>query len=428
MSLLVSIIIALQLNVSTTLDKSISHLAFSKTDTTIVEPNKIERNRLYNIVDLYDADIVQLSGRVYFDLGILEQKDKTISSSTTDISYGTLFRSARFRAEGGLAPGLRWRGELEIVQNRFTLRGFFFQYTMAENTILMFGNIIKEPLGLERMSPLGWYSFVELSPAVSAFMPDRNLSFRIDNRGSRYNFLLSFLTGADQLRSADLGSGYAVASRFSFAPHVSQTSFIHLGYNFSLRRNSRIIFKDDDEENRRYNFFSFGPTRGSRAIGSQVAGASSIDDVKANNRHIIEMATGYKSWYLSGEVFQTSINQPTNKNLNFYSFYTQTGLFLTGDRRPYNPSRGTFGAISPRNPFNNGSGTGAIEIAARFSYLNLQNGSYDGGITHQYALALNWFLDRDTTFTLNLMRQNIQFLENQRVEQNIFAARVTFEF
>ncbi|MBD3853040.1 MAG: hypothetical protein IFK93_17150, partial [Acidobacteria bacterium] len=51
-------------------------------------------------------------------------------------------------------------------------------------------------------------------------------------------------------------------------------------------------------------------------------------------------------------------------------------------------------------PVNQG-GWGALELAARYSSLDLTDGAVDGGEMDILSLGINWWFSRSTTFSLN---------------------------
>lgn len=58
--------------------------------------------------------------------------------------------------------------------------------------------------------------------------------------------------------------------------------------------------------------------------------------------------------------------------------------------------------MKPNNPFSlSGDGTGAWEIAARYSNLDLNDGTITGGELDSYTLGLNWYPTKNTKFMLN---------------------------
>lgn len=94
---------------------------------------------------------------------------------------------------------------------------------------------------------------------------------------------------------------------------------------------------------------------------------------------------------LSGEVTRTSVSAPEKGNPEFYGFYVMASWTITGERRPYRHATGTFGAISPASPFSfRHGGSGAWELAARYSGVDLTSGAIQGGRFDRLSGAISW--------------------------------------
>jgi len=107
----------------------------------------------------------------------------------------------------------------------------------------------------------------------------------------------------------------------------------------------------------------------------------------------------------------------------FQSFYVFGSAFLTGEHRNYLKRYGVFGRVRPKQNFLDGhGGLGAFELAARYSYLDLDGGVdrmmasyYDvvdgrynggpilltGGKMHAVTGGLNWYLSPNVRTMLN---------------------------
>lgn len=392
-----------------------------------------KRNRLYDILNLYERDIVRMSGRLYFDAAYVNQANEKIESDiesverVTNSEFGTLVRSARLRAEGAITSKTRWRAEMEVIDRLFTFRGFFIQYNYRDNIQFLFGNIIKEPMGIERMSPLGWYPFLELAPSVGTFMPDRNLSFRAEYRRQRFSLMVSVLSGVESIYDSAARSGYAIAGRSAYAPFVTEHYWLHIGGHGAVRVNALATLSSNIAS--KYEPLVLSTRSGSRAAGIPVVGVLPIEDVRTVNRYGADFAFGYGRLYTQYEWTGVLLNRDVNHStLNLGGYYLQSGYFLTDDRRPYRPSQGNFGPVHPRKPFIGGRGTGAVEIAIRYSDTRTNDRDYRGGDIRQLAFALNWYLDSDTRLMLNYVLHNSERMDGLTYNGNVFAIRLNFEF
>jgi phosphate-selective porin OprO and OprP len=97
----------------------------------------------------------------------------------------------------------------------------------------------------------------------------------------------------------------------------------------------------------------------------------------------------------------TDYNAPTLGNPHFYGWHVEAAYVLTGEHRRYD-----FGTGTLRNPIPC-SKTGAWEVAARYSFVNLLDKNVYGGSEHNATLGLNWFVNEHVKVSANYIRANI---------------------
>lgn len=120
------------------------------------------------------------------------------------------------------------------------------------------------------------------------------------------------------------------------------------------------------------------------------------------------MAFAYKGFRIQSEYHYTIVNRGQIyddiprvglQNAIFDGFYVETAYFLTGDKQNFNYDEGEFTRVRPK------SNKGAIELAARYSTLNLNANLDDinnpisvglgnvvtGGSGALYSLGLTWW-------------------------------------
>lgn len=73
--------------------------------------------------------------------------------------------------------------------------------------------------------------------------------------------------------------------------------------------------------------------------------------------------------------------------------YAQASYALTGERRSYNRKQGVFGRIIPHHNFGAGH-WGAWELAARWSWIDLNDANIQGGELTDLTFGVNWYLNR----------------------------------
>jgi phosphate-selective porin OprO/OprP len=76
--------------------------------------------------------------------------------------------------------------------------------------------------------------------------------------------------------------------------------------------------------------------------------------------------------------------------------------FLTGEFRPYDTTIGTFTRVTPLRPFDPENGAwGAVQVAGRLSYLDLNNSGLYGGKATDVTAGINWYLYSYLRLTAN---------------------------
>ena len=109
---------------------------------------------------------------------------------------------------------------------------------------------------------------------------------------------------------------------------------------------------------------------------------------------------------------------------DFCAASVQASYFLTGEHRPYKTSNGTFDKVKPLEPFSKDGGSGAWEVAARYSYLNLSDDGVRGGRLKDTTLGLNWYLNNNLRIMWNYVHAN----PSDGGDANIFQMRLQLAF
>ena len=133
---------------------------------------------------------------------------------------------------------------------------------------------------------------------------------------------------------------------------------------------------------------------------TQLVDTGGINDVEDYSQVGFEIAVNYNRFNVQSEYIQSSVNTGT-ENLDFSSWYMQSSLFLTNDRRAY--KKGKFGIVKPQSILGQ-NGSWAWELAMRYSEIDLSNGSVFGGLERNMTLALNLFATPEIRFTVEYLK------------------------
>jgi phosphate-selective porin OprO/OprP len=162
---------------------------------------------------------------------------------------------------------------------------------------------------------------------------------------------------------------------------------------------------------------------------------------KEANIYGAEVAGGYDSLFFQGEYYHFAVDQAGSApgallpGLDFDGGYLQASWTMTGESRKYIPTTGAYSAITPARPFSlGGGGWGALELAARYSYIDLNSkitpgvaqaltGGVFGGTQTIYTLGVNWYPIDNVRFMLDYMHADI----NKRAADGVTPAGVKID-
>ena len=108
-------------------------------------------------------------------------------------------------------------------------------------------------------------------------------------------------------------------------------------------------------------------------------------------------------------------------DLRFEGAYLEAGWFLTGESRYYKTEEATFGRLTPSkrfhggNPFTGKGDGGALEVIARVSTVDLNDGPVRGGKMTDVSLGLNWYTTAATRLSLNYIYSDVKDLGSANI-------------
>jgi len=225
-----------------------------------------------------------------------------------------------------------------------------------------------------------------------------------------------------------LGPQLSFLARGTYQLVAEENATFHLGFNYAnlfaprTGANTAAIQLADRPE-LRVDPSAFLNTGNIPASGGQVYG--------------VEIAASYNNFFAQGEyyhyVVDTRAAVPTlpgnlqggvpGPALNFDGGYVQASYSIGGTRH-YDPTRGAYTGVIPERPMAPGtSGWGALELAARYTLVNLNSPflttatlgpaysapgvftggttSYGGGKETTYGVGLNWYPNNNMKFMLD---------------------------
>jgi phosphate-selective porin OprO/OprP len=311
------------------------------------------------------------------------------------------FRRARLTARGEAYDVVEY-----AIGFDFALAGrpSFLDNYIAIRDLPVLGNVRAghyfEPFSLERFTVVRYTTFMERSLA-DTFAPARNLGIMAhdaigeDQHGT---WAVGWFRANSNNFGDDFSSvgGNAVTTRMTWLPIYDEASngrtFMHVGAAYSYR----------SEDQRQVQFQSFPEARAGTpgATGIPPFVDTGVINAFSDQRLGTELALVYGPLYLQGEYIFSSVDQIGGPPLFFQGAYGFVSYFLTGENRTYNKRSGTMDRVYPHTNFfrvrtDEGveTGSGAWEIAARWSFIDLNSHNIQGGNLNDATISLNWHLN-----------------------------------
>jgi phosphate-selective porin OprO/OprP len=126
-------------------------------------------------------------------------------------------------------------------------------------------------------------------------------------------------------------------------------------------------------------------------------GPLAADDVMTYN---MEAYWRKGPWWVGFEYIGADAASAESEDLSFGGYHLTASWAVTGETRAYRKRSGTFDPLPVARPVNRG-GWGALELALRYSRLDLTDKTVDGGEMDILSLGLNWWLSRVAHFGVN---------------------------
>ena len=311
----------------------------------------------------------------------------------SELDNDTLLRSSRLTWGGTLWKDWQFKTEVEFAQGDAEFKSNYLRYLGFKPLLITLGNF-KEPFGLERWTPITETTFMERAAVSSVLAPARSQGLGVRSNGQRWSLGAGLFGEREQSGGGDSQiqeESWAVTGRATYLPLLSSSYLIHTGIAGSYRAfdEGQIRFKARPESNVD-NIF--------------LIDTGFITDVESLKRVGIEAGAVIGSLFLQTEYITTKTERSgALPELGFDGWYAYAGYLLTGESRPYLPQRGVFRSIVPKHPLSRG-GSGAWELALRYSQLDLTDEEITGGEQELMTFGLNWYPNANTRFMANYIR------------------------
>ena len=244
--------------------------------------------------------------------------------------------------------------------------------------------------GLENTASSNDYVFMEKA-LTHVFVPPQETGFLLHSQGKEGNWDVGFAGASNEVTSCVICDVTGVITRYSRGFKFAEgRRVLHGGINWARRWTG-----DGDTTRFRSRPESFlAPYLVDTGITNAERVDVAIAEAAFQNGPFALLAEYGSAWTRSVEA----------ENPRFESFYLMAVYALTGEQRPYSDSSGGFGRPRPAKPFfGSEGGVGAIEVAARYSYLDLNDQKITGGILRDVTLGANWYPTTQQRLAFNVI-------------------------
>ena len=347
---------------------------------------------------------IALTCRLDLDVGGYNYSPDTAATMPQDLVGGVIARRARIGVTGKFLDD--WSFNLVIDgggsggASSATLDKAYLTYSGLK-PLKIWGGILTVPYTLDRATSSGEITFMERAAPVevaAGIGAATRSAVGITTHGRRW-WAGSFVTGPAVGKTSGDAKQAAVTGRAVVMPVLTNEGSLLIGgdvqYLFSAPTGSSELNLRDRIELR---------VDGNRILGT---GALPIDSARVLSG---ELAGAFRSFHFQGEYFNFNVERTrgSGPSLDFNGYYFQGGYILTGEKRDYDASSGSYDGVVPSRPFDPGrGGWGAWEIAARYSTIDLNDKDIFGGRQENVTLGLNWYANSNIRFMLDYINGKV---------------------
>lgn len=332
--------------------------------------------------------ITSQDGKSTVQFGALMQLDAahfTNKSSGTSKDYGDGSELRRGRLSmSGTSGAWDFRLETELSPN--TTLGITDVWATWRGPVNITAGNFKVPYSLEALMSDKNLAFMERSLA-SAFLPSRAPGILV-SKSNPHGSLAAGVFGEPLSTATSDDEGGGFSARATWAPMIASGHVLHVGGSVHWRQPTQTAGNKPEtlklSSKPEMNLF---PDK--LVDTGNIAG-----DVRDSRVAALELATTQGPVTAQAEYAVTQVSRETGSNLDFTGAYAQIVWAVTGEVRGYKPETGVLEGIRP-------NGAVAWELAARYSKLDLTDGTVNGGEERNASYAINAYVGPNVKLSLN---------------------------
>lgn len=335
----------------------------------------------------------KFGGRIYNDW-IWMKQDSDVKTVFGDLEDGTEFRTARLYTSGTINGNIDYKAQFDFSTTSNEFKDVYLGIRDFPIGYLRVGHF-KEPFGLEELTSSRYVTFMERSLA-NTLVPGRNTGFALSSTlcDNQATWAAGVFRNTDGWGEDQTDGGYNATGRVTVLPWYEDggASLLHLGVAYSTRNPDMSQYKSRPEAH----------------LAPELVDTTALATDKAGVLGI-ESALVCGPWSVQSEYMMADVDGKDGASSpTFNGFYIQGSYFLTGEHRKYKTSSGSFDRVKPKenHSFKDG-GSGAWEVATRYSEIDLDDAGVTGGKLKDITVGLNWYLNPNTRIMWDYIRADL---------------------
>ncbi len=346
----------------------------------------------------------KFGGRIMNDWAFMSEDDEVMAAVGQLQDATTEFRRARLYISGAVYERIIFKAQYDFAGGDADFKDVYLGLKKLPGVGTLKVGHFKEAFGLEELTSSKYITFMERSLPV-IFAPSRNTGVGVSNTALNKRLTWAaglFLDTGGYGNEAGAENSAAATARITGLPwYQGKDGLLHLGLSYTNRdaKDDAVEYDQSPEAHLAPDFVD---------TGSIVA--------DSENRFGIEAALVHGPFSLQGEYMGANVDTPDGSDPSFSGYYASASYFLTGEHRAYKNSSGTFDRVKPKTNFGKG-GTGAWEVALRFSGLDLNDDPIQGGELEDITFGLNWYLNPNVRAMFNYVLADLDTVGNADIVQ-----------
>lgn len=368
--------------------------------------------------DFFDSRLtIRAHARVQID-GSLAKADERLEEYTGKLNDRFDLRRLQLFAQGTIDRHLRYSVSFNLGADA----GFGDVFVEGrEHGLNVFGYRVgqfrlgsfQEPFSFERVMSSYYTGFLERSLPVWTFTPGSNIGYMVydTTKNKRLSWAVGFFSWGQADESNASNSVLSVTSRVTWLPVYRDggRKLLHVGGSFSTRDPNGDTQYRSRPEARFVDFLvDTGQFSASRIL-----------------LYGLEFVGVRGPWSFQTELIVSDVTGMEAGDARFWGSYAQVSWFLTGEHKSYDTAMGVFSRVVPKQSsqglFKKRPG-GGLELTARISNVDLNEGAIAGGEMTDLSFGVNWYLSSTSAVKLNYIHSDV----NDRGRANILLLRYQF--